>query len=359
MTRIPEDYVRGVMSGENESARAMALRALTACVEPFYAGIMHLRNRFYETAVFKSHALGLPTISVGNITTGGTGKTPVVRWLARRLADAGKRPAILMRGYWKPPGGRSDEEIELENSLAGTGAAVPVFANPDRVASADKARALHPELTTFILDDAMQHRRARRDFNLVLINATEPFGYNRVFPRGMLREPLEGLSRADAFLITHADEAATDDLEKITADLEKLNPTAPVFHCEHRIDHFRTAQGEAIAAEKVQARKYFAFCGVGSPRSFFMRLASQIGTPVGQKTFPDHENYSQLDYNRVLQQARETQADVVITTEKDWSKVSRLSLPALDGPPIYRAQLKLAFDASDEEQLLQAILGVC
>jgi tetraacyldisaccharide 4'-kinase len=359
MTRVPEDYVRGVMSGENESARAMALRALTACIEPFYAGVMRLRNRSYESAVFKSHALGLPTISVGNITTGGTGKTPVVRWLARRLADAGKKPAILMRGYWKSADGFSDEQNELQTSLGGEGWGVPVFADPDRTASAAKARAIHPELTTFILDDAMQHRRARRDFNLVLINATEPFGYNRVFPRGMLREPLEGLARATAFLITHADEASTDDLEKITGHLERWNAAAPVFQCEHRIDHFRTVGGEAISAESVQARKYFAFCGVGSPRSFFMRLASQAGTPVGQRAFPDHENYSQLDFNRVVREAKAAKADVAITTEKDWSKLSRLVLPAEDAPPIYRAQLRLKFLGSDEERLLQAILRVC
>ena len=200
-----------IISGENTSAIARVVRGLAGVVEPFYSAAMRVRNAAYDRGLFHAHDLGRPTISVGNITTGGTGKTPVVIWLARQLREQGRRPAILLRGYGATQQHGSDEAALLEQSLnSNSTIRIPVQANPSRVRGAAEVLQKSPEVDFFLLDDAFQHRRAKRDFNLVLINATEPFGFGHVLPRGLLREPLAGLKRADAFLITRCSLASTE-----------------------------------------------------------------------------------------------------------------------------------------------------
>src|SRR2546421_2585086 len=155
-----------VMSGEDRSFAATAVRAATAVVEPVYAGIMRARNALYDRGILRSHRLPRPTISVGNITTGGTGKTPMVRWIAESLAAKNKHVAILLRGY----GG---DEAKMYREWLGERASV--VANADRVAGARAAMAQSPPPDVFVLDDAFQHRRGWRGLDLGLIHATAPF----------------------------------------------------------------------------------------------------------------------------------------------------------------------------------------
>jgi tetraacyldisaccharide 4'-kinase len=333
MSESAERIFRRVMDRSDRSVLASILRGGAACVEPFYAAIMRARNR-----LLTSHPLGRPTISVGNITTGGTGKTPVVQWLAGRLATAGRKPAVLMRGY-KSTGGVSDEQAVLTQGLGPT---IPVIANADRLGGAAEAIRLHPEIDLFILDDGMQHRRAARDFELVLIHAVEPFGLGRVFPRGFLREPLSGLGRADAFLITHAGEVDAGRLEKIEQMLRRFNPAAPIFRADHVIQGVREAVGQ---------KPFFAFCGIGSPDSFFSRLAGE-GNCVGTRTFADHHAYTANDLAELNQAAQASGAAALVTTEKDWAKLSRLPSATL---PIVRAGLCIRFAEDHEAQLIERI----
>src|SRR5687768_1490731 len=197
------------MSGDDRRLSATLLRTALAAVEPFYSGAAAVRNRMYDSGVKATKSLPRPTISVGNITTGGTGKTPVVRWLAERLRDDGWRVAILSRGYKSKPGTLGDEQLMLDRALNGPAERhrVTLVAHPDRLRGAREALRLRPDTDVFLLDDGFQHRRAGRDLDVVLVSATNPFGYGRVLPRGMLREPLGGLRRAGAFVITHADQA--------------------------------------------------------------------------------------------------------------------------------------------------------
>src|SRR4051812_36636358 len=196
MTPDLEQRALRAIRGERGVGCALVRGALGA-MEPLYRAAVASRNRFYDFA--GQTRLPRPVISVGNITTGGTGKTPMVAWLATQLLEQGMHPAILLRGYSR--GGISDEQQMLQRQLPG----VPVQANADRVEGARMVLGEHPEVDVFLLDDGFQHRRVARDFDLVLINAREPFGLGRVLPRGLLRESLDGLKRAHGFVITRAD----------------------------------------------------------------------------------------------------------------------------------------------------------
>src|SRR5205814_1694442 len=190
------------------------------------------RNSSYSRGILRSARAARPVISVGNITTGGTGKTPVVRWLASRLRDQGKHVAILLRGYKSAGAAGSDERELLDRLLNASTSDNPVIvhANPDRVAGAAETLQKHPDVDVFVLDDGFQHRRLQRDFDLVLIDATNPFGFGHVLPRGLLREPLGGLGRASALLITRCDQVAHEALGQVEQKLKWFAPAAPVLH---------------------------------------------------------------------------------------------------------------------------------
>ena len=163
-------------------------------------------------------------ISIGNITTGGTGKTPIVQYIVRNLLTAGHRPACLLRGYKIGTSQLSDEAALLERSLL-----IPVAANPDRTAAGRELITQDSEIDLILLDDGFQHRRLYRDLDIVLIDATSPFGYDHVLPRGMLREPLIGLARADVLIITRTSLVDADSLSRTQAKLRKYNPAAPIL----------------------------------------------------------------------------------------------------------------------------------
>jgi tetraacyldisaccharide 4'-kinase len=320
------------MGGTSHTPSAGMLRAAAAVAEPFYSGIMRARNRLYDRGIFGARALGRPAVSVGNITTGGTGKTPVVQWICRQLMAEGKKPAILMRGYRKNSGNISDEEAIFH------GEQIPVVADADRSRGAAIALERFPGTDLFILDDALQHRSAARDFELTIIHAAEPFGYRRVFPRGLLREPMAGLRRADAFVITHADEA---DPAAVIRTLARFNPSAPVFKCNHVIE------------AELTSKRFFAFCGIGSPASFFWRLGTLGGTSAGEMAFDDHHDYTTADIEQINAEAQLASADLLVTTAKDWVKLEKFADQF--AMPVMRAELTVQFHPGDGERLMKMI----
>jgi tetraacyldisaccharide 4'-kinase len=346
MKKSTDELFKQVISGEDLSTQAKLLRAAAACAEPFYAGIMCGRNLLYNAGIFPARALGKAALSVGNITTGGTGKTPVVRWLAQRLQSSNQHPVILLRGYKSTAQGKSDEQ----EVLAASG--LTVIANPSRVRGAATALAKFPQTTVFILDDGMQHRRARRNFELILINTTEPFGFGRVFPRGLLREPLSGLKRADAILLTHADEVTPGEIDAITFTIRKYHKSVRIYHCNHVIVGLRSDSG-LQPIESLSGKKYFAFCGIGSPASFFWRLGHWGGTSTGTHTFDDHHDYTAVDIDQLATDAKTAGAEMMITTTKDWVKVQQFA--AKSPLPILRVELALTFWQQDGEDLFRAI----
>lgn len=361
-----EEYLRRVLAGQERGPGAVALRALTAAVSPFYATAMRLRNLKYDRG-WGVQRLPRPVISVGNLTTGGTGKTPVVRWLCERLREAGERPAVLLRGYKAaragaggdvPPGGpRGDEQRMLADLLARPGAPeVPVQADPDRHAGGLAVLARRPDVSVFVLDDAFQHRRLARDFDLVLVDASNPFGYGRVLPRGLLREPLGGLRRADAVLITRSDQAPADALAEVERVVGKYQPSAPVYRCAHEHTGLRSADGQGHALAALSPRRFYAFAGIGNPEGFLAQLRRLPGALAGFRAMGDHWNYSPGDVAALAEAARTAGADLLLTTAKDWVKVAPLLAGgAAAGVPVWRIELAVRFAGDAEARLLRQV----
>jgi tetraacyldisaccharide 4'-kinase len=238
------------------------------------------------------------------------------------------------------------------------GASPPVLlrASPDRFAAGQALISQHPELEVVVLDDGFQHRRLARDLDIVLINAAEPFGFGHVLPRGMLREPLAGLSRAGAIVLTHSDRIGPDELQSLEAQIRKFNLTAPLFRAAHVQAQLRSPEGDHPLTD-LSHRRFFAFCGIGNPLAFEQQLNRFGPTCAGHRRFGDHHDYSASDLRTLSQNANDAGAELLITTEKDWAKIERIA-PADMSIPIWRVDMKLKFSNDDEDRLLELVRGV-
>jgi tetraacyldisaccharide 4'-kinase len=356
-----DHFARQVMSGRERGVRASLFRAALAAAEPFYAAAAAGRNRLFDAGVRKSHRVPRPVISVGNITTGGTGKTPVVRWLAHRLRQTGHRIAVLARGYGAQPGQLGDEQLMLQRLLNedDNDEAVIVVANPDRVAAATALLRDRPEIDTFVLDDGFQHRRLARDLDIVLLSATSPFGYDHVLPRGMLREPLAGLRRAGAVVVTHADQVPPGEIDAIERRVRRYHATVPVYRAIHALAalHLPT-EAEPKPLQALSGRNWFAMCGIGDPQTFLRQLQSVGGRCAGHRWFADHHRYTGDDLSAVRRDARAAGANLLVTTEKDWAKMQSLSSARDNDLPIARVDVQVQFQDDGEERLWDQVSRV-
>ena len=354
-----EQYARRVMSGAERGARAALLRAGLGAAEPFYGFIAASRNWLFDTGVKRSHRLPRPVVSVGNLTTGGTGKTPVVRWVAQRLRDHGRRVAIVARGYGARPGQLGDEQLMLRRLLneEGTHNPVTVIANPDRGAAAERLLRERPEVDAFVLADAFQHRRLARDLDIVLVNATNPFGYGRLLPRGMLREPMAAFRRAGAVVISHADQVPAVELEAIESRIRGVNPSVPVFPAAHEHAALHVdAGGETRPLDALRGVSWFAACGIGDPETFARQLRSVGGRCAGHRWYADHHRYTKDDVADVRRAARAAGADVLVTTEKDWAKMEPFVVASGADVPVWRVDMRVRFFGGGEARLWEQVL---
>ncbi|MBX3243310.1 MAG: tetraacyldisaccharide 4'-kinase [Acidobacteria bacterium] len=316
-----------------------------------YSGITSARNALYNSGRLRSYDLGARTISIGNITTGGTGKTPLVALVSEILAENGESVCILTRGYGrKNPAERvvvsdgetvladaatgGDEPVELAERLLGKAV---IIADRDRVAAAKFAvKEFSP--TVFVLDDGFQHRRAKRDLDIVCIDATNPFGNGEVIPAGPLRESLHNLKRAHAFVITRTEQA--ENATEITAILNKHAPSAPVFNASTSIERIWPLQGET----KADNPKYFAFCGIGNPGNFFRSLEMNGIDICGDRAFRDHSSYTVATIKELEAEAAKANANALITTAKDAVKLGKMTFSM----PCMVAEIRLAVSPEPE-----------
>ena len=219
---------------------AALTRGVLRVAEVPYTIAVTVRNRRYDRGAAEVHNVGVPIITVGNLTLGGTGKTPMVKWLAQRFQNAGLRVAIVSRGYGAADGKHNDEALELAQSLPN----VPHIQNRDRVAAAQQAiRDFKSQL--ILLDDGYQHRRLGRDLDIVLLDALEPFGFEHVFPRGTLREPLAGLGRAHVVCLSRADAISQPEREAIRERVAQIAPQAAWCEAAHAASKLVNARGES------------------------------------------------------------------------------------------------------------------
>jgi tetraacyldisaccharide 4'-kinase len=286
---------------------------------------------------------------VGNLTLGGTGKTPLVAWVAQELASAARGVTLISRGYGGRSGEPNDEARELALRLPG----VPHLQNPDRIAAAQAAQAVNPR-HVFVLDDAFQHRRIARDLDLVLIDALEPFGFDHLFPRGTLREPLSGLRRADAVILTRADLVSADERAEIQRRVVQFAPSALWVETAFRPLQFRNPAGDIQPVSRLAGQPVIAFCGIGNPGGFAHTLANAGLNLVELKTFPDHQTYGSRELAALADFAhRHSEAKALLCTMKDLVKLRVTSIGSL---PIWALEIDVAFLHGGEalRQRLQA-----
>lgn len=310
--------------------------------------------------------LSMPVVSVGNISTGGTGKTPCVAWLVRELARRGHVPMIAMRGYARTRDGVSDEQDEYERSLPG----VAIAAAPDRAAAIASVLAQREQQgkrspSVVVLDDGFQHRRIARDFDIVLIDATRPPAREHLLPLGDLREPVSALRRAHAVVLTHCELATQAQVRSVVESVERATlsvagdrPVPLIFRARHDWDGVMVsdAAGERHEAETFLAERALGVvCAIGRGDLFVERVG-QIGRVVCSRVFGDHHDFTPADIESIAGQILAAGAGVLVVTEKDWSKLRRVpELSARLGVPIARPRLALEID--EPARLLGAVLA--
>lgn len=325
-----------------------------------YSAVTRTRLAAYRRGWFSVSKLDAPVTSVGNLTTGGTGKTPLVEWVCRTIASGGASGArqgkvcVLTRGYGRVnpknqvvvsngvellAGAREagDEPFLLAKNLLGVAA---VIANPNRVVAGEWAlRNLNAEC--FVLDDAFQHLRLARDLDIVTIDATNPWGGGSLLPYGRLREPRAGLARADCVVITRADQI--EDLPSLQAAVEQLVGAVPIFSSRMKTSRIRKLDGETANWESLRSQTLSAFCGVGNAESFFNHLRREGFAPAFTRTFADHHNYHQSELDALVKEAKSCGANALITTAKDAIKLSSFDLEI----PCYVLEIQISIDQED------------
>jgi tetraacyldisaccharide 4'-kinase len=304
-----------------------------------YGAAVRLRARAYRMGIFRERRLEGFVISVGNLTAGGTGKTPMVLWLAERLAAEGKKAGILTRGYRgrASPEGSTSDEAQMLKARLGDGAAFGVGA--DRLA---RGRELAGQgIRWFILDDGFQHMQLARDVDIVLIDATHPFGGGHLLPAGRLREPRRALKRADIIVITRSSHAPA-----VEAAIRR-DSNAPFFYARSRLDSVRSLHGgyPGVDDPAARERKFYAFCGIGNPSAFLADLRDWGFQIAGHAFFPDHHRYTQQDVRDIQARARQAGAEGAICTEKD---VFNLPAAPWDGCGAWYCRISLEIGREDE-----------
>ena len=337
-------YLRLVRGRTRGPAATLARLGLGAAAAAYGLGVA-ARNAAFDRGWKRSHRAGVPVVSVGNITLGGTGKTPMVEWVARWYRRRGLRVAVLSRGYGHS-GGVNDEAMVLEENLPD----VPHLQDPDRVKLAAIAVAeLETEL--IVLDDGFQHRRLARDLDLVMIDALDPFGLGRLFPRGLLREPVGSLRRASAVILSRADLLGPAEREAIRKTVHHSAPGAAFVESRHAPLDLIDGDGQVAPVEDLAGKDVAAFCGIGNPEGFRRTLQPLCRQVLDLRVFPDHHPYTAADVGSLAGWARDLRANLALTTQKDLVKLRTASL----GPVPLRA-LRIGLEITDGLDALEKVL---
>jgi tetraacyldisaccharide 4'-kinase len=332
-----------LITGKRRGLLASLLRGVLIGASVRFGLANRLRNKLYDWGWLRTHHAAVPVVVVGNLTMGGTGKTPAVEYIARYYRQHGRRVAILSRGYGASDG-RNDEALVLEANLDD----VPHLQAADRVASAHTAvEELESEL--LVLDDGFQHRRLHRDLDIVLVDATQPLDW--CLPAGLLREPRSGLRRANAIIVTRSDQAATSELQTLRQVITRHAPRRPIALARHAPIALHNTH-EEIPPEALRGKTVAALCGIGNPSGFLTTLRMLGATIVDQKTYPDHHAYQRRDVVEIETWARGLPADTwLVTTQKDWVK---LRIDRLGERPLW--SLRITLEITDGRDALEAVL---
>jgi len=315
------------------------LRLLLWPLSLLYGQLVRVRAALYARGTLRQLRLNRPVISVGNLTVGGTGKTPMVIWLAERFLAEGKQVGILSRGY-KGAGGTSDEIELMKYRLTNQ----PAFGvGVDRFAS---GKRLEANVDLFLLDDGFQHLQLARDADILLVDASQPLARQTLLPTGRLREPVSAMTRADILVFTR-----TETVPGTSAAIEKFHDF-PVFSAATRLTGFRRlgAGIQTLRRDEIGPGPFYAFCGIGNPKAFFRDLQNWNIAVASQCEFADHHRYDQRDAQELYSAARHAGADALLTTEKDAQNLAGVAFSEM---PVYAAVID--FEIAKEQALLNLL----
>jgi len=314
-----------LISGQSSSISASTLRLLLGIAAIGYSVVIRLRNFLYSKGLLKVHSVDAAVLCIGNITTGGTGKTPLVVWLCNLITQNSKlktqncKCAILTRGYKA----KAQENEGIKDEIAILTESCPeaeVIVNPDRVAGAAEAVDKYTA-KVLIMDDGFQHRRLARDLDIIAIDATLPFGFGKLLPAGLLREPVSSLKRARAAIITRCDQVTDAELDELERKLRAIKSDMIIAKSVHAPVYAKLKNDKEISIGQLKGKKIFTFCGIGNPDAF-LNTAKNLGAKLaGSKIYDDHYHYTDACLTEISERAKELEADLILTTQKDWTKV--------------------------------------
>jgi tetraacyldisaccharide 4'-kinase len=338
LSRDASAWYRAVISGEARGLGPGVQRAGLWLASVPYGWAVAARNYWYDRGWKRSERAAVPVVSVGNLTAGGTGKTPCVEYVARFYRQRDRRVAILSRGYGSAVG-RNDEAQVLEENLPD----VPHLQGADRVALAAIA-VEELESEVLVLDDAFQHRRLARDLDLVLVDVTNPWGHGHLLPRGLLRDSPRRLRRAGVVALTRCDQVTADEVAAVRRTAVRLAPDVLVVETTHR--PVELVNGGTAPLERLHDRPVAGFCGLGNPEGFRRTLLGLGAHLTAFRAFPDHHAYTRADVADLAAWARQQATDcVLVTTQKDLVK---LRLPRLGPCELWALRIRLHVEAGQD-----------
>ena len=339
-----------LVSGKRRGLLASAARCFLWGLSLFYGVAIRVRSLAFDLGLRGSYRPDAIVISVGNLTTGGTGKTPVVAFLVRWLSERGLKVGILSRGYGKLNEEGNDEKRVLDRLCPG----VLHLQSSNRSEIAREAVEKHG-CQILVLDDGFQHRKLARDFDIVLIDATQPWGFGHVLPRGLLREPISRLKRAEFALITRIDSVGEVQIRGIQATATRHIDDDCIATLSFRPTKLINTSGELRDVSLLTGKRVIGFCGIGNPDSFKGMLQSQSIEPLEFFLFPDHHHYAEEDLNQLASATSQHNADFVVTTLKDLVKLEPAHIGDAELWAIsIEAEFEIGLDALEKK--LQSII---
>ncbi len=362
-----ERYILDLQKNPSPGTAGKLILSGLAILEKIYkAGVIYKQKKMSRHQVKPE----IPVVSVGNITAGGTGKTPCIIELAKQMKACGKHPAILSRGYksgFERNGGivSAGEEIMAEPEMAGDEPymmalclpGVPVLVGKDRILSAKKAVELGADI--LLLDDGFQYWPLKHDLEIVLIDCTNPFGYGHMLPRGLLREPLDGLARAHLFILTKCSQVDEETKYDIKKTLHSYGEHIPILESDH-VPYALTLledwekQKSHNEMEQRQGAKVFLLSGIGNPAGFWNTAAKAGLCPIEHLSFKDHHAYSDEDIKEIFRKLEHTDAEMLVITEKDAVKMIKLQELKKSVIPAYVLKIKMKYTEADSQILQRA-----
>ena len=345
------DY-RPLMSGQRNDPLAVCLRGLMRAASVPYGMAVAVRNRRIDSGSAEVHQAGVPVVSVGNLTTGGTGKTPIVCFLAKWFRRRGIRVAIVSRGYGRGSADANDEALELHDRLPD----VPHVQDSDRVEAA-RVAVEELEAEVILMDDGFQHRRLHRDLNIVVIDATCPFGFGYLLPRGLLREPVKNLKRADLVIITRCDAVEESVIHEIQQTVQASSPGVPVVRSKHAPTSLLVHPDSSLPLTDIVDRDIAVVSAIGNPQAFEAAVAALGANIVDARRLPDHSPYTPESVRdlRTWIESLGPSVQRVLCTHKDLVK---LRTDRLGGCPLAAMLIELTLLSGQDslDSVLQAIL---